>query len=109
MGVSEFIKTIDGVENVWTAENVAKELEQPLDREGDLAVVADKKTVIGGSEKDHNLSALKGKRLRTHGSLHEAMVPFILSEPLNESYQIKAKNGTLRSREIFEYALNGIK
>ena len=105
--VSEIVKKIEGVENVWTAENVAKELEQPLDREGDLAVVADKKTVIGGSEKDHNLSALKGKRLRTHGSLHEAMVPFILSEPLNESYQKKAKDGTLRSREIFEYALNG--
>ena len=105
--VSEIVQKIEGVENVWTAENVAKELEQPLDREGDLAVVADKKTVIGGSEKDHNLSALKGKRLRTHGSLHEAMVPFILSEPLNESYLKKAKDGTLRSREIFEYALNG--
>ena len=105
--VFEMVQKIEGVENVWTAENVAKELEQPLDREGDLAVVADKKTVIGGSEKDHNLSALKGKRLRTHGSLHEAMVPFILSEPLNESYLKKAKDGTLRSREIFEYALNG--
>ena len=107
--VYEIVQKIEGVENVWPAENVAKELEQPLDREGALAVVADKKTVIGGSQKDHNLSALKGKRLRTHGSLHEAMVPFILSEPLNESYLKKAKEGTLRSREIFEYALNGIK
>ena len=95
------------MEKVWTAENVAKELEQPLDREGDLAVVADKRTVIGGSEKDHDLSALKGKRLRTHGSLHEAKVPFILSEPLNDIYSRRAKGNTLRSREIFEYALNG--
>jgi len=54
------------------------------------------------------LSALKGKRLRTHGSLHEAKVPFILSEPLKESYQKRADERTLRSREIFEYALNGI-
>ena len=105
--VYEIVKAIEGVEKVWTAENVAKELEQPLDREGDLAVVADKKTVIGGSEKDHDLSALKGKRLRTHGSLHEAMVPFILSEPLNDKYSNRAKDNTLRSREIFEYALNG--
>ena len=105
--VYEIVKAIEGVEKVWTAENVAKELEQPLDREGDLAVVADKKTVIGGSEKDHDLSALKGKRLRTHGSLHEAMVPFILSEPLNGKYSNRAKDNTLRSREIFEYALNG--
>jgi len=105
--VSEIVQAIEGVEKVWTAENVAKELEQPLDREGDLAVVADKKTVIGGSEKDHNLSALKGKRLRTHGSLHEATVPFILSEPLNNIYLERAKEKTLRSREIFDYALNG--
>ncbi|MCH2292492.1 MAG: phosphonoacetate hydrolase, partial [SAR324 cluster bacterium] len=101
------VKAIEGVEKVWTAENVAKELEQPLDREGDLAMVADKRTVIGGSEKDHDLRALKGKRLRTHGSLHEAMVPFILSEPLNAKYSNRAKDNTLRSREIFEYALNG--
>ena len=105
--VYDIVKTIEGVEKVWTAENAAKELEQPLDREGDLAVVADKRTVIGGSEKDHDLSALKGKRLRTHGSLHEARVPFILSEPLNDKYSKRAKENTLRSREIFEYALNG--
>ena len=105
--VYDIVKAIEGVEKVWTAENVAKELEQPLDREGDLAVVADKRTVIGGSEKDHDLSALKGKRLRTHGSLHEAKVPFILSEPLNDIYSRRAKGNTLRSREIFEYALNG--
>ena len=105
--VYEIVQAIEGVEKVWTAENVAKELEQPLDREGDLAVAADKRTVIGGSEKDHDLSALKGKRLRTHGSLHEAKVPFILSEPLNDIYSRRAKVNTLRSREIFEYALNG--
>ena len=105
--VYDIVQAIEGVEKVWTAENVAKELEQPLDREGDLAVVADKRTVIGGSEKDHDLSALKGKRLRTHGSLHEAKVPFILSEPLNDIYSRRAKGNTLRSREIFEYALNG--
>ena len=107
--VSEIIQTMEGVEKVWTAENVAKELELPLDREGDLAVVADKRTVIGGSEKDHDLSALKGKRLRTHGSLHEANVPFIISEPLNDIYLKRAGERTLRSREIFEYALNGTK
>ena len=105
--VYEIVQAVEGVENVWTAENVAKELEQPLDREGDLAVVADKRTVIGGRKKDHNLTALKGKRLRTHGSLHEAKVPFILSEPLNERYLKYAKERTLRSREIFEFALNG--
>ena len=31
--VYEIVQEIEGVENVWTAENVAKELEQPLDRD----------------------------------------------------------------------------
>ena len=102
------IESLEGVERVWIKEEAAKDLELPLDREGDLAVVADKRFVIGGKETDHDLSALNGKRLRTHGSLHEAKVPFILSEPLKESYQKRADERTLRSREIFEYALNGI-
>ena len=106
--VASAIESLEGVERVWIKEEAAKDLELPLDREGDLAVVADKRFVIGGRETDHDLSALKGKRLRTHGSLHEAKVPFILSEPLKESYQKRADERTLRSREIFEYALNGI-
>ncbi len=105
--VTNFVQKLNGVESVYTAEKVAGELELPLDREGDLAVIADKITVIGGREKDHDLSALKGKRLRTHGSIHEANVPFILSEPLNEEYLKRSEDQTLRSREIFEYALNG--
>ena len=97
-----------GIERVWLAEDVASELEQPLDREGDVAVMGDKSTVIGGREVDHDLSALKGKRLRTHGSLHEANVPFVINEPLNASYAERQKKATLRSHEIFDYALNGV-
>lgn len=104
--VLEFIHNIDGIEKCWLAEDVARELEQPLDREGDIAVVGDQKTVIGGREVDHDLSALKGHRLRTHGSLHETAVPFILSKPLNPEYATKAKDD-LRSHNIFEFALNG--
>ena len=91
-----------------TAENVAEELEQPLDREGDIAVVADKKTVIGGRQVDHDLSALKGQRLRTHGSLHEAQVPFVLSDPLNDAYARKSEKIPLRSHQIFDFAINGL-
>ena len=82
-------------------------LEQPLDREGDIAVVGDKKTVIGGRAVDHDLSALKGHRLRTHGSLHEAKIPFVLSASLNDSYAERAASGNLRSHDIFDFAING--
>jgi|TARA_B110001454_G_scaffold194706_1_gene196482 phosphonoacetate hydrolase len=106
--IIEITENITGIEKVWTAENVAEELEQPLDREGDIAVAADKKTVIGGRQLDHDLSALKGQRLRTHGSLHEAQVPFVLSEPLNDAYARKAEQIPLRSNQIFDFAINGL-
>ncbi len=102
------IDGVPGLANVWSAEQVVKELEQPLDREGDVAVLGDKKTVIGGRQVDHDLSALKGTRLRTHGSLFEANVPFVISEPLNETYAARGAAGGLRSHELFDFALNGV-
>ena len=99
---------IDGIANAWSAREVCEALDQPLDREGDVAVMGDSRTVVGGRAVDHDLSALKGHRLRTHGSLWEADVPFVLSEPLNEAYAARAAAGRLRSREIFDFALNGV-
>ena len=106
--IQEITETITGIEKVWTAENVAEELELPLDREGDIAIAGDKKTVIGGRQLDHDLSALKGQRLRTHGSLHEAHVPIVLSEPLNDAYARKAEQIPLRSNQVFDFAINGL-
>ena len=106
--ILEITENLTGIENAWTAEDVSEELEQPLDREGDIAVAADKKTVIGGRLVDHDLSALKGQRLRTHGSLHEAQVPLVLSEPLNDAYARKAEQIPLRSNQIFDFAINGL-
>ena len=106
--ILEITENITGIEKVWTAENVAEELELPVDREGDIAIAGDKKTVIGGRQLDHDLSALKGQRLRTHGSLHEAHVPIVLSEPLNDAYARKAEQIPLRSNQIFDFAINGL-
>ena len=106
--VIEVIKDVPGIGKIWTAEGVATELEQPLDREGDVAVMGDAVTVIGARAVDHDLTALKGTRLRTHGSLTEADVPLVISEPLNATYAERAANGGLRSHEIFDFALNGV-
>ncbi len=105
--VIEVIEGTPGIEKIMTAESVCRELELPLDREGDVAVLADKFTVIGARAVDHDLSALKGHRLRTHGSLHEANVPFVISEPLNSAYAERGAAGGLRSHEIFDFAING--
>jgi len=106
--VGEAIRAIPGIARVWTADEVCAELEQPRDREGDFAVMGDRKTVIGARAVDHDLSALKGKRLRTHGSLWEAEVPFVISEPLTAEYAARAAKGGLRGHEIFDFALNGV-
>ena len=105
--VMDALKGIEGIDRIWSARSVAEELEQPLDREGDVAVMGDAGTVIGARQVDHDLTALKGHRLRTHGSLHEAKVPFVLSEPLGDAYAEKAAAG-LRSHQIFDFALNGL-
>ena len=82
--------------------------ELPVDREGDVAVVSDRGTCIGARAADHDLSALKGHRLRTHGGVAEATVPIILSEPVNEAYAARAAAGGLKSHHLFDFALNGV-
>ena len=51
-------------------------------------------------------SVAKGERLRSHGGTSEARVPFVLSAPLNATYQAKAQAG-LHSFQIFDFAING--
>jgi phosphonoacetate hydrolase len=106
--VAELARGLPGVARAWLGAEVADELSQPLDREGDVAVMGDAATVLGGRAAEHDLSALKGHRLRTHGSLTEARVPFILSEPLSDAYALRAAKGGLKSHELFDYALNGV-
>ena len=57
---------------------------------------------------DHDLTGLKGQRIRTHGSVHEADVPIILSRPVSHEYARRAEDARLHSDETFDYALNGI-
>jgi hypothetical protein len=35
-------------------------------------------------------------------------VPIVINRPLNEAYRLKTAGGTLKSYEIFDYALNGV-
>jgi phosphonoacetate hydrolase len=101
------IRGLSGIESVMDKETVCRLHEMPADREGDVAVIASEHVCIGASAADHDLSGLEGHRLRTHGALSEAKVPFILSEPLNDAYKVKAGAATLRSYQLFDFALNG--
>ena len=104
----EAISAVPGLERVLSREAVSEEFDLPFGTEGDLAVLGDERTVIGSREADHDLSGLKGLRLRTHGSTHEAQVPILLSRPVRDDYARRAEDAQLHSYEAFDYALNGI-
>ena len=96
-----------GIEALLDKQAACALYDLPADREADVVVVSDAGTCIGARAADHDLSGLAGHRLRTHGGVSEAKVPFILSEPLNASYRVKAGYATPKSYQIFEFALNG--
>ena len=106
--VIDAIADLPGLERVLCRESAAREFDLPVGPEGDVAVLGDARTVIGAREADHDLSGLRGRRLRTHGSLHEADVPIILSRPVSDEYARRAEETRLHSYETFDYALNGI-
>ena len=105
--IIDHIGGIDGIEMALDKATACRLFEMPPDREGDVAVVSRHDTCIGASAGNHDLTGLKGHRLRTHGGVSEAKVPFILNRPLNDAYKMKAASMTLKSYQIFDFAING--
>jgi phosphonoacetate hydrolase len=105
--VMKIAQALPGVAGVHDKAMTARLFDLPPDREGDVAVIGNANTCIGALEADHDLSGLKGHRLRTHGAVTEAKVPFILNAPLNADYRKRAAAGTLKSHNIFDFAING--
>lgn len=105
--VIEAIRGLPGLEAVLDKQTACRLHDLPPDREGDVVVIATAEVCIGAAEKDHDLSGLAGHRLRTHGGVSEAKVPFILSRPLNAAYKLRGGAATPRSYELIDFALNG--
>lgn len=105
--IIDHIGGIDGIELALDREAACRMFDMPPDREGDVAVVSRHDVCIGASAGNHDLAGLKGHRLRTHGGVSEAKVPFIVNKPLNEAYRLKAAGMTLKSYQIFDFAING--
>jgi len=102
------IHGLKGIESVLDKETACRVHDLPADREADVVVISDADVCIGASAADHDLTGLAGHRLRTHGGVSEAKVPFILSEPLNDAYKLKLASAPLKSYQIFDFALNGV-
>src|SRR3954447_12691855 len=106
--LAQAVRLLPGIDNVLTREEAATGWELPYDREADLVVTGDRNTVIGATAAEHDLSALAGHRLRSHGGACEQRVPFLLSEPIIGEYREIAESRTLRNFDIFDFALNGV-
>ena len=105
--IIQHICGIDGIELALDKATACRMFDMPPDREADVAVVSRHDVCIGASAGNHDLSGLKGNRLRTHGGVSEAKVPFILNRPLNDAYKAKAASEPLKSYQLFDYAING--
>jgi phosphonoacetate hydrolase len=106
--VIKVARAIPGVEAALDRTTAAERFALPFDREGDVAVISKADTCIGASEKDHDLSGLRGHRLRTHGGISESRVPFVLNRPLRAEYAARAAARPLRSYQVFDFAMNGV-
>lgn len=107
--IIDVIRDVPGIALALTREEACRQFDLPADREGDVAVIGDVGTVIGARQADHDLSNLQDARLRSHGAVTEARVPFILNCPLTEDYRIRSERFPLKSHHIFDFAINGTK
>ena len=106
--LAQTIRLLPGIDAVLPREEAASVWELPYDREADLVVTGNRNTVIGASAAEHDLSALAGHRLRSHGGAFEQSVPFLLSDPVTAEYRDTAESRRLRNYDIFDFALNGV-
>jgi len=97
--VAAHLRTLPGVEEVFDRDAAAAELELPADRIGDLYVLAASDAVLGRTPSDHDLSQLHGT-LRSHGGMHETMVPMLVSEP------VESPPAGCRNFDIFHLTCN---
>jgi len=102
--VHELLAAQPGVALALPGAEAAERFEMPEDREADFVVVGAAGVALGARAVDHDVSQLAGERLRSHGSLSEQRVPFLLSHPLVEV----GEGGRLRNFDIFDFALNRV-
>lgn len=103
--VLERIRSLPGVALALLGDEAAARFEMPVDREADIVVIGAAGVALGACTGDHDLSQLAGERLRSHGSLAEQRVPFILSRPLRDP---AATPEALRNFDIFDFVLNQV-
>jgi phosphonoacetate hydrolase len=98
--VIDIAKAIEGVTIAVSAEEACQRFELPVDRIGDVVVIADRRKVLGTLASRHDFSGLT-EPLRSHGGLTEQTVPMIANRPIDVS-----PGRVLRNFDAFDIALN---
>ncbi len=105
--VRDFIAGLPGIQQSLMREEACRLYDLPMEREGDVTVIASKGVALGTKNGEHKLGELAGTRLRSHGSNAERDVPFAVSHPLNAEYRRTARSRQLYNYDIFDFVLNG--
>ena len=101
------LRAIPGVEQVLSREQAAATYQLPADRIGELVVLADQDTVLGRTPDWHQLADV-AQGLRSHGGLHEGVVPMICNRPLTAEYAELLASGQARNWDLFDFLCNGV-
>lgn len=100
--VLDFCRSFSHVEMAVDGATAAEKFETPLDREGDIVLVAKKNAVLGSRKEEHALDNLRDHRLRSHGGLSEQQIPLLRSLPVKGSVTERE----WRNYDAFDLALN---
>jgi phosphonoacetate hydrolase len=105
--VIEFLTNIPGVAMALSRKEACSMFMLPEEYESDVVVISHADYAMGGCEWNHDLSALKPFRLRTHGGLSESLVPLLINYPLRKDLLESMYVRTVHSFETFDLAING--
>lgn len=103
---AEILRAVPGVELVLTRQEAVKRFHLPGDQIGELVVLSDRHTVLGRTPEWHDLSVVESG-LRSHGGLHEGVVPLIVNRPLKPDYAGRLASGEARNFDLFDFLCNG--
>jgi phosphonoacetate hydrolase len=92
------LSSLDGIEIALGREEACARFDLPPDRIGDIVLTSGETVTIGTSAHRHDLAALDVP-LRSHGGLHEQVVPFIVNRVLD-----LPEAPELRNFDAFHYA-----
>ena len=104
--VAAFLSGILGIHLAIPGSEACARFDLAPAMEGDVTVLGARGVALGAHASEHDLSQLAGERLRSHGSLFEQEVPFLLSAPLRPEWL--AAHPALRNYDIFDAALNAV-